>query len=232
MVRRQNDAKALLQFAEDEFAQNVFWFDLQRLAAESLKSLGDNHSEAAEAIRSEVSAFIRRHPGIEKLSFSNGQSFADEQTHKWLSELQGGTFVPQPIEMDVTPEADPSKPMAEIKKLLRGKKISEAARRFQSTLRTLPSGREKFQFKVEFAQLLSKTTHDELLAVQVEQIMEDIEQYRLDDFEPALALRGLSVALNHYRGESDELSQKKAKETLYRMSKIDMGQLIRFEEAS
>jgi hypothetical protein len=42
----------------------------------------------------------------------------------------------------------------------------------------------------------------------------------------------LSVALNHYRGESDELSQKKAKETLYRMSKIDMGQLIRFEEAS
>ena len=82
---------ALLEFAEDTAHRFIFWLDLQRAAAEALNAMGDGSRRAADAVCRETAAFLRRLPGIERLSFANGTAFANPKTLAWLSALDGGS---------------------------------------------------------------------------------------------------------------------------------------------
>ena len=76
---------ALIEKAENTFqdAGNTFWLDLQRMTYNGLMSMG--YENTARIIASETEAFLNRLPGIIDLSFSDGTSFADEETMQWIS---------------------------------------------------------------------------------------------------------------------------------------------------
>lgn len=89
-LRKGNDAEALLQFAEEQIFQHIFWLDLNRVSFEALSALGEKFAKAAESLSRETAAFVQRLGGIENLTFADGQPLADAETRRWLKKIKGG----------------------------------------------------------------------------------------------------------------------------------------------
>lgn len=103
VVRRQFDSlksgsrepSVVIQTCEGLMSQNRYWLDLNRAIHEALVLLGEEYASAADAVALESVLFIQRLPGLEKMAFRDGTSFADGATRDWLSEqaarLMGGS---------------------------------------------------------------------------------------------------------------------------------------------
>jgi type VI secretion system protein VasJ len=226
-IRLENLSKekqwpALLQFAEDSAFQSVFWLDLQRAACESLEAMG--HSRAAEAVRAATGAFVMRLPGVENLRFSEGTPFADDETHAWLASFQSVATAPAAAS-DL--EAEIARDMEPVKGLIKNHKYIEAAQAFQDRLKASASARERFLCRQAFAAMLARTSGGTWFAPQAEQIIQDIDDFRLEQFDPPLALKGFTVALRGYRARSDAASKKRAEELLQRIAQIDLAEFVR-----
>ena len=83
------DWKTLLETSESHVPQFLFWLDLSRYSSEALENLG--YPLAKDAIVHETLYYVKRLPGIENLSFSDGTPFADEDTRQWLRDLKRST---------------------------------------------------------------------------------------------------------------------------------------------
>jgi type VI secretion system protein VasJ len=234
-LRKKGDLAALVRSAEDEARHYLYWFDLHRLSAEALEALGERFAAAARTVNRETASFVARLPGIEKRAFSDGTPFADDDTQRWLAVIDpsapsAADTGPASKPATVPAEAAPPPDVEEIKRLLRSRKTAEAARLIQERLRASACGRDRFAFKLEFASLLMKHAGGAWVGAQAAQILEDIDRFRLDEFDPALALRGLAVALKAYRAGADPHSKRRAEEVLHRVAKIDLAEFVKQQE--
>ncbi len=84
-LERAGDYPALLEAAEAEASRFIFWFDVQRYAAQALLAQGERFAAAAETVQQETRQFLHLLPGLEILSFSDGTPFADPQTILFFS---------------------------------------------------------------------------------------------------------------------------------------------------
>jgi type VI secretion system protein VasJ len=214
---------ALLQFAEDTAFQSIFWLDLQHASAQALEAMGEGFARAAATVGRETAAFLARLAGVERLAFAEGMPFADENALAWLQSLAGSAEAPPAGDLEEAIRRD----IERIKPLVKSRKFSEAARAFQDRLKSAASAREQFFCRLEFADMLSKIGGAGWFAPQAERILEDIDAYRLDQFDPALALKGITLALKGYRAQSDAVSKKRTEELLQRLAQIDLTEFVR-----
>lgn len=230
-LRRRGEYEALLKSAEDEAVRYIFWLDLHRYSAEALAAMGERYAGAAETVCRETAAFLERTRGLETQAFTDGKAFADAETRNWLSRIArtpGPDKASAPEASWCTPDSsDQGHEMQEIRRLVRSRKAGDAASRFQARLSAARSVREKFIWRLEFVSALTDTPGATMIAPQIEAMLEDFDRYRMDEFDPALALRGLTIALKACRAEPGTVSRNTSEELLRRVAKIDMVEFLK-----
>lgn len=234
-LKTENKHEELLKLSEECSSQYIFWLDLHRYANEALTGMGDAFQPAADAVGRETAAFLQRIQGIETLSFSDGTPFADSVTRHWLREISSaGQSMPNVSVASASsgPEREElQKELDEAARLLKKKMTVEAVKRLQAMLRSCPSVREQLYWRMEFCQLFMKTKNSNLMFSQLEQILEEVDKYRLDEYDPSVAVKCITLAWQAHKRQYDSGSKKKAEELLARISKIDMAELVRMGEA-
>jgi len=213
---------ALVGAAEQNLAQHVFWLDLDFWTAEALGRLGEGHEAAAEAVRRETSLLLRRLPGLEDLKFSDGTPFAADDTREWLKGLAaGGGGTP---EGSAGPAADPaSKGVRQARALVAEGRTAEAVRGMQRGLRAGGSRKEAFQWRVALCRLLLETPEARHALPHIEEVLQEIDLFRLEEFDPELALKGLRVAWDGYRANAGSVPEEKVAELRGRIARVDVS---------
>jgi len=198
-VREKSDWKMLLKVAEPMVSQQLFWIDLHRMVAEALSNLGDNYQDAYDAVCQETALFVNRMPGLLELSFSGGTKFADSQTRQWLKNIALGSSVAmfEPIQITESSGEDKTDRMEDaIKKamaLVEKKKIVAAVSSLQEELQSAFSKKEALLWRLALCQILLSSKKENMALPHFEVILEIIDNYKLEDWDPELALKGFKM---------------------------------------
>lgn len=215
---QNNDFAGALRAAESRIGQFLFWLDLSRLSAEALKGLGDQYSDALDALEHEVELYVKRLPGIAGLSFADGTPFADPRTRSWLQSLGRG----KGAESGPGGEDDSfvTRVMADAGKLAAAKKLVEAVTVLNDGCMTAPSERERFQLRKELTVMLTVEGQIGLAHVHSAGLLQHIENFGLEKWEPELALSGLLAAYEALVAEGGQDSAEKATDVLKRIGRL------------
>jgi type VI secretion system protein VasJ len=232
-LKNRGDHESLLKVVEEKLSQFIFWIDLNRLAAEALSALGDKYERANQAVCQETALFIHRLPGLEELAFSDGTPFADHETRQWLKMISLSA-TSEPSESAAITESDVSsegvmiqQEMKEAQALIRKKKLIEAIDRIQQKIHQSFSRKEKLLWRLALSQLFINNNKPQFLIPHLEQIMTDIDMFKLEEYDPLFALKCLKLVWQGFHLQSDQTSKDKAGETLQRIARIDMAEMIR-----
>ncbi|MDI6752890.1 MAG: type VI secretion system protein TssA [Thermodesulfobacteriota bacterium] len=236
-LRSKGNDEAFVRAAEASIGQNIFWMDLHCWVAEALARLGNQYERAREAVGQETAFFVQRLAGIEELLFADGTPFADPETREWLKGMAPGTsFIaagsssPQGSASAEQDEDLMRSEVEEAKGLIKKGKLLEAVERLQQRLRTNFSKREKLLWRLSLSQLLVGANQVKLALPHLEQILQDIDDYRLEEYDPLVALRSLKVVWLGLDSQADAESKKKASGVMDRMAKLDLAEVIRLEK--
>jgi len=178
----------LLTEAEGQFASTPLWLDMQRYVAMALNGQGPVYKAAHDAVAFETIALQARLPEVFDLTFKDGQSFADGATKAWLEEIAGqfggggggggGGGAGDEIE----------KAVKEARQLLSKAKGPEAVQRLSDEMENAGPRRRRFRAQLALAGCLDMNRVS-LAHSLLEGLETQIDQYKLDDWEPDLAAR-------------------------------------------
>ena len=229
-LKDQGDWEGLLRKAEEQFRGAVLWLDLNRFVSEALAGLGDQYQDARDTVCQETAYLIHRLPGIESLSYSNGTPFGDTETQQWLKGigLGGGTAMVEPV---AAAGAEESGHMTEMiqkaQALAKKKKVGEAVSILQQELRSSYSKREQLLWRLGLSQILVNAKKPQLALPHLESVLQDIDAYKLEEWDPNLALKGLKMVWQGFSTHSDEVGKKQATDVLNRIAKLDPTEALR-----
>lgn len=233
-LKADNNWQVLLQTAEQKLSRYIFWFDLGRLASESLLYLGPGYQRAHQAVCDETAFFLHRIPGLEALAFSDGLPFADPETREWLRQIAMGSASERTgdISFETDARAAPgSDSMAEIiekaKSLSRQKQTMEAVGLIREQLQGCRSEKSGLLWRMALCQILLGSEFKNLAVPHLEQVVTDIDHYRVEAWEPAVALKGLALAWSGFRSLSGNRFRQRADELLGRISRLDPAEALR-----
>lgn len=235
-LKNKGDHEGLIRSAEGRLPQFIFWIDLNRLVSEGLANLGENYQKAKEAVIQEAAFLLHRLQGLEHLSFSDGTPFADSETKQWLKEiaLKGGGAEEPSSTTPIATSQDKhpiEKEVEEAQALIKKGKLLEAIERLQNKFHHSPSQREKLLWRLAMSQLLVKNKQAKVAIPHLDQILKDIDFYRLEEYDPELAIKSLKTVWTGLSSQSDQPSKEKASEVLQRIAKLDLTEAIRIGKA-
>jgi len=232
-LKNKGDHEGIIRSAEGKLPQFIFWVDLNRLVSEGLANLGENYQRAKEVVNQETAFLLHRLPGLENLSFSDGAPFADSETKQWLKEitLKGeGSEEPSSTPASLGIPQDKNlieKEVEAAQALIKKGKLLEAIEGLQQKFQQSPSQREKLLWRLALTQLLVKNKQVKVALPHLEQILKDIDFYRLEEYDPELAIKSLKAVWIGFSSQSDQPSKEKASEVLQRIAKLDLTEAIR-----
>jgi type VI secretion system protein VasJ len=222
-LQDKGDWQALVEASEEKVSECIFWLDLNRFVAEGLNGLGGPYQDARNAVSQETAFFLLRLPGIENLSFSDGSPFADADTRQWLKSigLGAGAASGQPGPSAGTGEGDRMAEAVRKAEELAKKKLPEAVSSVQQELRSSFAKRDQLLWRMALSRILVKAKKVELALPHLEAILCDIDLYRLEEWDPDLAVKGLRMVWSGFSTQSDESSRERAADVLNRLAKLD-----------
>ena len=233
-LKNKSDYEGLLRSAEERLSQFIFWIDLNRMVTDALSELGSRYQKAQETVCEETGLFIRHFPGIEDFTFSDGTPLADSETKQWIRNIisERASYSRQSVSLPETSTETGDKNIMqrdreETQELIKRGKLNEAVELFEQGLRNLFSKREKVLWRITFSQLLVNKNQIKYAIPLIDQILKDIDLYALEEYDPAVALKGLTLAWISFHGQSDQISRERATGILHRIAKIDMREMIR-----
>jgi len=233
-LREKGDDEGLIRSAETRLPQFIFWIDLNRFVSEGLFHLGEKYEKAKGVVHEETAFLIHRFSGLEDLTFSDGFPFADPDTKKWLKEIafsptlssEGSPMISAPI----LPKEDKNPiegGVEEAQALIKKGKLIEAIEGLQQKFQRSPSRREKLLWRLALSQLLIKNKQAKVALPHLEEILKEIDFYRLEEYDPELSLKGLKVIWMGFSSQSDQASKEKAHEVFQRIARLDLTEAIR-----
>lgn len=194
----------LLESAEAAMAQPCgrAWMDLQRYVV--LAAEGSGYGAVAEAIRSELRALLNDLPRLPTWTMLDDTPTANAETMAWLKEIAPPPAPPAPAPAEApaaTPAVMPSALMDEPQEgsqagepappdtytlaveSVRNGRPSDAIRMMADDIPFQPSGRARFQRKLQLAQICMMTGHEALAQSVLEDLAMVIDQHKLEDWE-------------------------------------------------
>jgi type VI secretion system protein VasJ len=170
------------------------WIDLQRILVQALEKAGEEYAEVRQTILMETAFLLKRVPDLPKVTFNNDLAFATSATINWIEEVVmpvlasgeggGGNLM-------MTASEEESSLVAEFQaaqKAVGQGGIANAVARLQNGMESDLSGRARFRRRFLVAVLCMKNGEFRVAAPLLESLIPEIEQNRLDRWEPALAL--------------------------------------------
>lgn len=235
--RQKEDWEALLKAAEKRLSQFIFWLDLNRFVTEALVRMGYNYQKAHDVVCWETAFLVHRLAGLEEFTFSEGMPFADPETKEWLKGIKFGLgdVIDEPVvKIELGLKDGDDDQMAEtIKKsqsLIKEKKLVEAVESLQQKLRQSGSQKKTLQWRLALSQILMSAKQTSLAAPHFEQVLRDIELYRLEEWDPDLALEGFKLIWAGFDSQTDKAFKSKAAEILNRIARLDPAEALRLEK--
>jgi type VI secretion system protein VasJ len=233
------DTGALLSEAERWLPQFIFWFDLNRLAAHALELLGSGYQMAFDAVCQETACLLFRLPGLADLCFSDGTPFASPETRQWLHSIAIGKSSPSsvtatPLISCSTEEAGNSAgaPKDQMQRLLAKGQLRAGLEIGKKVLESTASGRDNLLCRLGISEVLLENGHAELALPLLEQARHDIAQHRLEQYEPAVALKGLTLSWLALGKRSEPHVKEEAQCLLHRIGRLDLAEMARLLMAS
>jgi type VI secretion system protein VasJ len=228
----KQDWEALLKSAERRINQFIFCLDLNRLAAQALDGLGNRYASAHETVCQETAFFVHRLPGLVDLTFSDGTPFADQSTRDWLKLIGFGSGS---VSIDPLPaqsaqagsgEYEMVEKIGKAKTLAGKKKLIEAVDMLQEELLKSVSEKEKLLWRLALAEVLIFSKQIEMALPHLEAIRRTAEMYRLEDWEPDLALRAMIMVWKGFSMHPSDVSQNTCGDALNRIAKLSPKQAL------
>lgn len=230
----KGEHEALLRAAEERLPEFIFWLDLNYYAAESLEHMGEQYEKAWEAVSQETALLLQRFPELENLTFSDGTPFAGAGTKHWIKGIisKPGSETANEVSFSKTPVGDDEiqQEAKEAQSLIKSKKLVEAVQRFQEKINTSASQKNKLLWRAALSQLLINNKKEKFAIPFLEQIMEDIDIYHLEEYDSELALKCLKLAWNGYELQNNDLYKNRSSEILQRIGRLDLSEMIRLEK--
>ncbi|MCF6247527.1 MAG: type VI secretion system protein TssA [Desulfobacula sp.] len=214
--------EVLADACESKVRQFIFWLDLSRYVAESMEQMG--HSGVVQVIEAETVLFVQTLKGIEKLSFSDGTPFADPATIEWIKRLSikdaAGT------EAGDVPGADGikqiiSQQMSAAQQLIKEKQLDKALLLFTDHLSKTVSERERFLWKTGLCRLLINSKQIKIAASYIDDILENIDKFNLEMWEPDNTIDALSLVLTGLRLQKKNRHEQLIESIIKRVSMLD-----------
>ncbi len=214
--------------AESRVTQYLFWLDLSRITSQALENLGGRYQEAADAVSVETALFVHRLKGLENLSFSDGTPFADHDTKAWLkaNALGGGQDAPLSAGADDSVGTEVAEVFGKAKGLIKDKKIFDAIGLLEENLSRGGSGQVRLLWRIALSQLLADAGQPELALPHMDEILAEIEAYKLESWDPKLALSGLKAVYLCLADETGDTEKEKTKMVLDRIARISPAQAL------
>lgn len=218
-------------FCEGRLATYPFWLDLDRQSAMAYGAMGPAAATMRSAVIDEVLALVKRLPGIEKLTFSDGTPFADEATKAWIATCQA-----ERLGGGATDKFSEAKKQANENV---GSGDSDAAiAGLQDFLSNTRSGRDQFRARVALAELALGLKKDLDMQPLIDPLLDECERLNLMYWEPELALLAWNLKLRAARAvakqaedtadlEKIAASQNVVQLALKKVSMLDFGEAMR-----
>lgn len=223
--------QGVASFCEGRLTTYPFWLDLDRQSALAYGAMGPAAATMRSAVIDEVLAFVKRLPGIERLTFSDGTPFADEATKAWISTCQA-----ERLGGGATDKFSEAKKQANESV---GSGDSDAAvAALQDFLSNTRSGRDQFRARVALAELALGLKKDLDVQPLIDPLLDECERLNLMYWEPELALLAWSLKLRAARAVAKQLedsqdlekiaaSQSAVQLALKKVSMLDFGEAMR-----
>lgn len=225
---------AMILSAEQKLSQFIFWFDLNRMVAEALSGLGAGHENALAAVCQETAYLLQRLPELVSLSFSDGMPFAAEQTRTWLQANAFGRASATPAAGAPTgaAEAQPDDQalIAKARAMAHKNQVVQAVELLQQHLLSSASVRRKMQWRMAIVQVLCAVKKYSQAAPHLEQILTDVDQFHLEEWDPGLAVEALSAAWKVFSSPTTGESANQAPRLLDRIARIDPAAALRLSK--
>lgn len=214
--------EAVVKTAEENLPECVVWLDLNFWAAEALARLGEGYQAAAGAVRGETALLLRRLPGLEELKFADGTPFAADDTREWLKGLSAGAGGEAGGSAGAA--ADPAaKGVRQAREWIAEGRTADAVRKMQQGVRGAGSRKEAFQWRVALCRLLVETPEARHALPHIEEILKEIDLFRLEEYDPELALKGLKIAWDGYRANAGIVPEERVAEIQGRIARVDVS---------
>lgn len=193
------------------------WLDVHRYLWNASYQMG--YYALSASIIATVQAVLKDIPDVPSWTMSDDTPTANPETQKWLEEY----VIPKPPEpaaMEAAPEPEPEpepvytpavKSEAEAaepdvfdtaRELMKRGKLSQAVQLLMRDAVQQPSGRARFQRRLQVAQMCASAGHDKVAFPVLEELVKEIDERKLEDWEAgdviapplALLLRCLDAA--------------------------------------
>jgi type VI secretion system protein VasJ len=219
--------KDLLDASETRIPQFPFWLDLSHYVVESLKHLGEK--ALSEEIEGETAIYVKRLHGIERLSFSDGTPFADQETRDWIKDLYKKTENRAPTVIQNTIlQQQIDQELARARSIAREGNLSAALQNFKNKITGASSERDRFLWQISLCDFLSQSKYIQFAVPYFQELIRCIDVYRIAEWEPALAVEAFVVVLSGlsvYGGEGNTIL---VRDVLNRLILLDPSKAMNF----
>jgi type VI secretion system protein VasJ len=228
----QKEWKTALEKSEAAFASraNHFWIDLQRIAATASKELGEAYAAVHNAILFETAYFIKRVPDVAGLTFADGTAFCDDATKDWITDEVLGV-VKSDGENTGGIQDKVDEEQRQVNALVSAGQMEDALDFAQRNIRNSSVERDNFRRMIMVGTILLKAKQPDLAIALLESLDEMIEKYKVDKWEPTLAVEAWSVLAHAYSSGKAQKPQniqvalaEKQKSIISKISHLDPKQ--------
>ena len=194
-----NDWPGLLTAAESGLnnPKHIFFLDLNRYCAQALLNMGSQYQTAHDAVCRETDLFIRRLKGVEKLTFSDGTAFADEETRMWLSQIEpsaGNSPISQLSTMEIEGSGETTEVLETFRQMAAQKDgLIQAIGFLEQNLANNRSPKVELQYRTELARTLVSKQKEKVAIPHLIRMLDLINKYRADIWEPGISLEALKL---------------------------------------
>ena len=196
--RQAGQLEALLPELESTLAKSPYWLDGQKLAAEVLEALGERGAAARKTVLREVAHFNATVPGLADLKFLGGKPFADGTTRDWLAEQASAGAEPSGAKRSGGESAPWDEAYNNARAAATAGNVDAAVKQLTDGFNATASAHDQFMWRLTLAQLLVQTGHANVAAPLLETLIARIEEFRLREWEPELAVRVYKLLLTAY----------------------------------
>jgi len=198
--RQAGQLEALLPELEATLAKAPYWLDGQKLAADVLEAMGERGAAARKAVLRELANFNAAVPGLADLKFLGGKPFAESTTRDWIAEHAAAAGGGQPSGAKRgNGEAAPWEAAFDnARAAATAGNVDAAVKQLTDGFNATASAHEQFMWRLALAQLLVQTGHANVAAPLLESLTARIEEFRLREWEPELAVRVYKLLLTAY----------------------------------
>nr|WP_314265990.1 type VI secretion system protein TssA [uncultured Moellerella sp.] len=177
----QSDTKLLNQI-EQSLTLAPYWFDGHMLAAQAANQQGFH--QVADAIRHELSLFLKRLPALAELYFADMTPFISAETAEWLAQYESCSEKSTQAAL-----VESTHDQQRIIDCFEQQGLNAALLLLEAELASASQERDRFYLQLLGANLFEQANMHSIAQAQYQQLHQLASQYSLSDWEPSLLLQ-------------------------------------------